>query len=363
VLGRSVQDYRLSRRVRLTTVSAAFYSTSLTTVADWSNNLTCNLTWAMFRILFLGVIDVATSSASPAIAPRPTLSRLAQRPWRAFLLMYGIQGISFTTLAYFFYHVLRLPNESGNLRATSTVALFTVSGVWGYLFVPFLLRLPYGKRSFRGYLDDIRLTRVRPFLPLVVLTVSCVLILVVCQGAGSLVYRVVEGKSLSAEFIRQVFNLTAVLPPQSTLLYGQMFSCLEEVAFRGVLLTMLLRRYSPRMAIVYSALVFGVLHLATLAMGRPMIQVLAQVIWAFAYGLFYGYIFLKSGSLLPPMIIHWLSNVFQAQLTQYWNAASIGMQAVFGVVFGYGLAAVLSIIWVRFFAPRWLPPTEPERTP
>jgi membrane protease YdiL (CAAX protease family) len=278
-------------------------------------------------------------------------------------VMYGIQGISFTILAYCLYHFLRLPNEMGNLRATSTVVLFTTSALWGYLFVPFLLRLPYGKRTFRGYLDDIRLTRVRPFLPLAMLTVSCVLILIVCQGAGSLVYRVVEGKPLSAEFIKQVFNLAAVLPPHSTILYGQMFSSLEEVAFRGVLLTMFLRRYSPRMAVVYSALVFGGLHLATLTMGTPLILVLAQVMWAFLYGLFYGYIFLKSGSLLPPMILHWLSNVFQAQLTSYWGSATPIMQAVLGVVFGYGLAAVLSIIWVRFFAPRWLPPTEPERTP
>jgi membrane protease YdiL (CAAX protease family) len=295
-----------------------------------------------------------TSTVQPIT--QATLSRLAQRPWRAFLLVLALQPVCFAIVGFLLFGVLRLPMDIGNMEATPTVALFTVGGLLSYVLVPFLLRLPNGKRSFGRYLDDIRLTSFRPFLPLLLLTLSCVLILILCQGSGSLVYRMMQGKPLTAKFIRQVFNLAATLPPQSTILFRQMFSSLEEVAFRGVLLTMLLRKYSPRMAIVYSSAAFGLLHLGTLATGRPIVFVLGQVTWAFLFGLFYGYIFLKTNSLIPSMIIHWLSNVFQSRLTEYWNSGSPLTQALYGVVFGFGMAAVLSILWVRFFVARWFPP-------
>jgi len=205
---------------------------------------------------------------------------------------------------------------------------------------------------------------VRPFLPLLALTASCVLILIACQGTGSIVYRITEGNPVTLDFVSKVFDLGAALPPRSTLLFAQMFSSLEEVAFRGVLLTMLLRVYSQPKAIACSAAAFGLLHLPTVFTGEPVVFVLGQVVWAFLFGLFYGYIFVTSGSLLPSMVIHWLSNVFQEPLTAYWTTASIPVRAFYGVVFGYGLAALLSIWWVRFFAARWLrTPASPRPLP
>jgi len=96
------------------------------------------------------------------------------------------------------------------------------------------------------------------------------------------------------------------------------------------------------------------MHLPAVFTGQSLVFTLGQVVWAFLFGLFYGYLFIKSGSLLPPMIIHWLSNVFQAPLTAYWQTAPEAVRALYGVVFGYGLAAILLILWVRFFAAKWL---------
>ena len=169
-----------------------------------------------------------------------------------------------------------------------------------------------------------------------------------------------EGNPVTPEFVAGVFNLSLALPPQSNLLFAQFFSMFEEVAFRGVLLTMLLGIYPPRRAILYSAIAFGAAHLPAVFAGREVVLTLGQVVWAFLFGLFYGYLFLRTGSLLPPMIIHWLSNVFQAPLTAYWHSAPAAVNALYGVVFGYGLAALLMILWVRFFADRWLPAAEPR---
>ena len=291
----------------------------------------------------------------------PAGPRLLRHPWRAFLLMLALHGAGFALVGVVLYRVFRLPQDLSNLEALPTALHFAAGGLLGYVLMPYVLRLPCGSRSFRRYLDDIRLTRAEPFLPLLLLTVSCVLILIACQGTGSLVFRLSEGKPVTLSFVGQVFNLPAALPPQSMLLFAQMFSSLEEVLFRGVLLTMLLRVYSPRKAIVWSAAAFGLMHLPGVFVGMPVVTVLAQVLWAFLFGLFYGYIFLVSGSLLPSMVIHWLSNVFQEPLTAYWATASIPVRALYGVVFGYGLAAVLMILWVRFFSERWLPREGPAR--
>lgn len=283
------------------------------------------------------------------------LGRLARRPWRAFLLVLALQPVCFAVVGFVLFGILGLPKQLSDIEAFPTAALFTVSGLVVYLAVPFLLRLPNGRRSFRGYLDEIRLTRVRPLVPLLLLTLSCDVILILCQGAGSIVYQLAHGSGVTLQSVGRVFDLSAALPPRSMLLFAQLFSSLEEVLFRGVLLTMLLRKYSARSAIVYSAAAFGLMHLPSVVMGTPVVFVLGQVAWAFLFGLFYGYIFVKSGSLLPSMVIHWLSNVFQEPLTASWAAAPVLQRAVYGVVFGYGLASVLSILWVRFFAARWLP--------
>ena len=281
--------------------------------------------------------------------------RLLKHPWRAFLVLMALQPIGMALGAVVVYGVLRLPRQMSDMEASSTATLFTINALLGYLVAPFVLGLPSGSRSVRAYLGDIRLTRVRPVLPLLALTASCVLILIACQGTGSIVYRLSEGNNVTPDFLRRVFDLGAAVPPRSMLLFAQMFSSLEEVAFRGVLLTMLLPVYSQPKAIAFSAAAFGLMHLPTVFTGEPVVFVLGQVVWAFLFGLFYGYIFVKSGSLLPSMIIHWLSNVFQEPLTAYWTTASIPVRTFYGVVFGYGLAALLSIWWVRFFSARWLP--------
>jgi len=308
--------------------------------------------------------------SSPAHGPLAGVSRsereetrLLRRPWRAFLLVLALHGAGFALVGVVLYRLLRLPQDLSNIEAWPTAVHFTLAGLLGYVLVPWLLRLPNGARGFRKYLDDIRLTRMEPFLPLLLLTVSCVLILMVCQGSGSIVYRLSEGEPVTWEFVGQVFNLRSVLPPQSALLFAQMFSSLEEVLFRGVLLTMLLRVCPPRKAIVYSAAAFGLMHLPGIFAGTPPVIALGQVVWAFLFGLFYGYIFLRSGSLLPSMVIHWLSNVFQEPLTAYWTTASVPARTFYGVVFGYGIASVLMILWVRVFSDRWLPRQESEELP
>jgi len=72
----------------------------------------------------------------------------------------------------------------------------------------------------------------------------------------------------------------------------------EEFLFRGFILTMLLKRYSPIVSIVISSFVFAIAH-------EPIAMALA-----FGGGCLYGWLRVKTGSIYPSMIAHAIWNGF-----------------------------------------------------
>lgn len=70
----------------------------------------------------------------------------------------------------------------------------------------------------------------------------------------------------------------------------------EEMMFRGVVLQSL-RRYGDGFAVVVSAIFFGLYH------GNPI-----QMVFAFLSGLALGYVVIRTGSLLPSILIHCINN-------------------------------------------------------
>ena len=72
----------------------------------------------------------------------------------------------------------------------------------------------------------------------------------------------------------------------------------EVLLFRGFILGMLLKRYSDTQSIVISSLIFAIAH-------EPIAMVLA-----FGGGLLYGWLRVRTGSILPGMIAHAIWNGF-----------------------------------------------------
>lgn len=282
-------------------------------------------------------------------------SRLSAHPWRTLLIILGIQGGLLYLLGYVLQAVLKKPFDMGDPEALTVVLAFTLSEILAYLIAPYTLRVPYARPTFRQYLDDIRLANVRPFFKLLALTVSCFLVLILCRVGGSVVYRLAQGQPVTGDFLRGIFDLGRVLPPRSFLLFAFAYTMLEEVAFRGVLLRMLLRRHPARRAILYSALAFGLAHLPAALFGHAFVRTAGQVVWASIFGLFYATLVIETDSLVPAMVIHWLINVLGGPLTSSWDSLPAGLWALYVVVFGYGLATLILIPWVRFFAKKWLP--------
>ena len=77
----------------------------------------------------------------------------------------------------------------------------------------------------------------------------------------------------------------------------------EEIIFRGVILERLLKKYNPNKAILFSSMIFSIIHL------QPL-----QVISTFFIGLILGWIYLKTQSLWVCIGIHIINN-FVAVMT------------------------------------------------
>jgi membrane protease YdiL (CAAX protease family) len=283
--------------------------------------------------------------------------RLYEHPWLSLLAVMVASVFSIALSGTVIFGWMRLPDYLPGVQFAQGMSYHILTV---FILVPFVLRLPKGKRMFRQYLDDIGLSRMQPFIRLVLLALSCYVILALSQVAASVVYRLFEGLPINGSFVRQVFDLSRDLPPGSPSLLISIPSAFEEVAFRGIVLTVFLSKFSERKSILFSSLGFGLMHLLNLTNGRELVWVMGQVVWACILGLFYGYVFVRTRSLLPPMIVHYLGNVFISSLTGYMQArASIEVQVLYGILLSLGvLPTTLMILWIRFFASRWLPGKE-----
>ena len=278
---------------------------------------------------------------------------LYEHPWLSLLAMILTSIFSILLSGIVFFGILKLPDYSPTVQFAQAMSFHILTG---FILAPFVLRLPKGKRTYRQFLDDIGFTRVKPFFRLVLLALSCYIILALSQVATSLIYRLSQGLPVTATFILQVLDISGDLPPSSAGLFVTIPSMFEEVGSRGIALTVFLKKYSERQSIIFSSLGFGLLHLLNLLNGADFVWVMGQIVWAFIIGLFYGYVFVKTRSLLPPMIVHYLGNVFIGSLTGYMQAsASVATQVLYGVTLSLGIVPVtLMILWTKFFTSKWL---------
>lgn len=278
---------------------------------------------------------------------------LYEHPWLSLLAMILTSIFSMLLAGIVIFGILKQPDGSPTVQFIQAMSFHMLTG---FILAPFVLHLPKGKRTYKQFLYDIGFTRIQPFFRLVLLALSCYLILAMSQAAVSFIYRFLEGLPINGDFVRRVFDLSGDLNPDYPSLLISFPSIFEEVGSRGIVLTVFLSKYSERKSILFSSFGFGLLHLLNLFNGANVLWVMGQIVWAFIIGLFYGYAFVKTRSLLPPMIVHYLGNVFIGSLTGYMQAsASVETQVLYGVTLSLGIVPVtLMILWTKYFTSKWL---------
>ncbi|MBA7573739.1 hypothetical protein ES708_15537 [subsurface metagenome] len=125
----------------------------------------------------------------------------------------------------------------------------------------------------------------------------------------------------------------------------------EEVAFRGVILPLLSRKYKQILSILISGLIFGLAHafniINVLLSGGDPLLVVFQVIYTTLLGFSMGYMYIKTKSLLPSIIFHYLLDTVGLILmnSQMENMFIVG---IYLIVFVGVIPTILNILFIKF---------------
>jgi membrane protease YdiL (CAAX protease family) len=159
--------------------------------------------------------------------------------------------------------------------------------------MPRVLGLPNGRKSLRDYCHDIRL------LPLTPLGRNLLL--------GPLLAALTLSSILLASLATGHFVLDWSTVPPLRWVKGLTRGIWEEVFFRGIILVLFMRLYPERKAVFLAALLFAVAHLNPMAIDLDRI---VDVVSIFFMGLLFTYLVLKTGSLLPAIVFHYVHDIF-----------------------------------------------------
>lgn len=162
-------------------------------------------------------------------------------------------------------------------------------------FIIHVFMLIYGYKSLR---PDIQIITIEPYslIKLFILFIPFFLIMDILPIWIKL-------PSFSSSFYRNEFEQSQILFFIAVAIIGPI---LEELVFRGIILGYMLKHKSERTAILFAALLFGLMHISP-----------DQVFFTFWGGIFLGYTYLKSKNILVPIFFHALNNIINFIYLKY----------------------------------------------
>jgi membrane protease YdiL (CAAX protease family) len=219
---------------------------------------------------------------------------------------------------------------------------FVVLGIVALVLMPFVIGLPHGRKSFNEYCHDIRLLPMRPLDRNIILG----LLLALLTLTGILLATLATGH----------FALDWSLLPAVRWLKGLTRGIWEEVFFRGIILALFIRLYPGRtkQAVFWTTFVFTLCHFKEVSLEQ-----LVELVSIFFMGLLFVYVILKTGSLLPAMIFHYVHDIF-INLVQ--NAPGVDPTIRLVLFYaGFWTALIIGALLTRLIVERWPDmPKQPE---
>ncbi len=135
------------------------------------------------------------------------------------------------------------------------------------------------------------------------------------------------------EFMEQLLAMLATKDVWTFMMVGITGPILEEALFRGIILDGFLTRYKPGKAIFWSAFLFGLFHL------NPW-----QFIPGFLIGLLLGYIYLKTRSIIPVILVHIVNNSFSYLIMYFYGDDVMSFRDLFTESGDYNLFLAVSTV-------------------
>ncbi|MFX1555409.1 MAG: lysostaphin resistance A-like protein, partial [Promethearchaeota archaeon] len=267
----------------------------------------------------------------------------------------------FQWLSVFTESLVFLPFSSFITLNNYTVLLFIdfffqfgfLAVLW-FLIVPKGMKLPEMSDNFKDYTKKIHLSTYKPLLRNILLGVGSFIIfgVVVLIGAITLGNYIFDPSILFGNPNPDRFGLAGL----GWFLFVFMLipGVWEETAYRGVAIPMLLKKHSLRTSLIISSVIFGFAHtfnlitytLIGIDLFIALILVSFQVIYATLLGFAFGYMYIKTKSLLPSIILHYLIDSV-GQIFIYTYFSNIVLAGIFSICFLGLIPAVLIILFVK----------------
>ncbi|MBA7535398.1 hypothetical protein ES705_27651 [subsurface metagenome] len=203
--------------------------------------------------------------------------------------------------------------------------------------IPIGLKLPK-KENFQEFSRTIGLSRVKPLLRNLLLAIGSLVIL----GFSTAFFASLLGTWVFD--LGVIFSKPSIYTGLGWFLFIYMLrpGIWEEIAFRGVILNLQLKKYSQITCVILNGVLFGLFHYINLLGYPDLYYVSMQVIYASCLGIALSYMYVKTRSLLLCIVLHYLidsvGQIFLGGL--FSNIVNLTIYFVFGI----GIVPMILII-------------------
>lgn len=258
------------------------------------------------------VFELPASSSGELQITYPTLKNIV-RLFFVFLLYNAIFGI--------FYGVCLILFDTCDVKSP---LLKSLAGLMVYTAAQlYTIRYAIKKsKSNNGGTFRVRFNNISTWLIPVIIIGTAAWVVLINEVSALIPVPISVQKFFDEMFTKDFFSIVTIVIAAPIL---------EEILCRGIVLRGLLKNYAPRYAILFSAVFFAALHM------NPW-----QAVPAFFAGLFMGWVYYKTQSIIPGMIIHAINNGI-AVLLLFFPKYEKDPSAAFGS-FYYTLLLVLAIL-------------------
>ncbi|MFW9880495.1 MAG: lysostaphin resistance A-like protein, partial [Candidatus Thorarchaeota archaeon] len=280
----------------------------------------------------------------------PKVEKMPEFETGGFLREHINVGIIVLLVLYFIWPFLLIPIASLIFplinKLPFTVTLFIEFSLYfGFLALLWLVAVPLGlklpkKENFQEFSRTIGLSKFKPLLRNLLLAFGSLLIL----GFSSAIFASLLGTWVVDP--QPVFNNPSIYSGLGWFIFIYMLipGIWEEISFRGVILNLQLMKYSQITAVVFNGVLFGLFHYTNM-LGYPDLYLVSmQVIYASCLGIAFGYMYVKTKSLIPCIVAHYLIDAVGQLFLRglFSNIASLTIYFIFGI----GILPMILIIYL-----------------
>ncbi len=229
-------------------------------------------------------------------------------------------------------------STSPSFRLFAFLLDMLINGTFCIYIIPYLLSRPDRKITVSHYLTTIKIPLKTPKIKSLLLGISSAVLILL----GTFIYSNLLGhSSLNLEIIFS--NPSSNKIGYFTFINNIIPALWEEIVFRGVILVLLLKKCEPKVAILIDGILFGFFHYINLLYGANFFSTVGQVAFTTFFGITLAYLFIKTRSLIPCIIAHYVSNAFQPLVSH-----NIPLSPLFFIIFIALLPMIFSLLLTKY---------------